>query len=159
MQISLKRIVIGGFGLYIALQWYSIYLVTNLGILTSEITAKTLFWSLNILGKKPIIDGSWVAVDSTRFGIIPECTITAPLLLIIVGALITPVSIKKKLFVILIAFFMLSLINIIRLISLFYLLSLNTQYFEMVHVLIWQPVMIIAAMFIWGWWVYRENAL
>ena len=159
MNISLKRIIIGALALYIALQWYSIYLITNLGIITSEITAQSLFWSLKILGKEPTVNGSWVIADSTRFGIIPECTITAPLMVLIIGALITPVHMKKKLYIIVIAFFLLSLINMIRLTSLFFLLSFNTQYFDMIHVLIWQPMMIISAIFIWGCWIFRENSL
>jgi len=157
MQLSLKRIVIGILSLYVALQWYSIFLVSNIGVIASQFTAKTLFWSLWIIGKDPIIEKSLVIADSTRFGIIPECTIVAPLLLLIVGALITPFSFQKKIRIIFIAFILLSLINIIRLSSLFFLLSFDSQYYEMIHVLIWQPIIIISTMVIWGWWVFTET--
>ena len=49
----------------------------------------------------------------------------------------------------------LTLLNLVRLLSLFVLTSLSPEKFEVAHLLVWQPVMVVAALGLFGAWAYR----
>jgi exosortase/archaeosortase family protein len=150
-----KRALLGVIALYLALQGYSLYIASSLGDTVSIWTAHTLYGGLALLGQHPVLDGADVSAGATLFRVIPECTVFAPLALFVVGVLAFPARPTDKLLAILGGVIVLSLVNVVRLLSLFGLASMAPDSFEAVHWLVWQPLMAITALALWGAWARK----
>jgi exosortase H (IPTLxxWG-CTERM-specific) len=105
------------------------------------------------------IFGSWTSVSGTNlscgdFGIqvAHGCNGVFATAILLSGIIAYPSRIKEKLMGILIGIPALFAINQLRVISLFLLGKSYPGVFEEVHVYVWQPIIIIFAIFVWDFW-------
>ncbi len=64
-----------------------------------------------------------------------------------------PSSFKHKLYGFVAGFFAIQLLNLVRIISLFYLLQWDRTWFEWFHLYLWQALIIIDALIVWLIWL------
>ena len=87
--------------------------------------------------------------------IVSECTSIIPTGILIAGIAAFPSSISNKLIGAIVGIVLLGFLNLIRISSLLYIGSTFPSIFETAHILIWQSLMISAAIFFWIlWWKY-----
>lgn len=156
-RFPLRRILLGIAVLFLALQAYPFYIHSSLGQLMSSWNAGLLWGVLKAVGQEVSLENTAVVTEVTRFVIIPECTIFAPLSLLVAGVLVFPSKASKKVQAILLGTFLLSVLNLFRLISLHTALSVSPGSFEPLHLFIWQPIMAIASLLLWGIWAERQT--
>ena len=90
--------------------------------------------------------------------IVSECTSIIPTGILIAGIAAFPSSISNKLTGAIAGIVLLGFLNLIRTSSLLYIGSTFPSIFETAHILIWQSLMISAAIFFWIlWWKYIAN--
>ena len=150
-----KRALVGVVALYLALQLYSVFVISGSGGIASRWTAATLYGALKLFGQSPTIAGFAVRSNETLFWVLPECTVFAPLALFAAGVLAFPARASQKMRALALGTLVLTLLNLVRLLSLFVLTSLSPEKFEVAHLLVWQPIMVVAALGLFGAWAYR----
>ena len=108
-----------------------------------------------------VLNLSWVdvatessIVSSGSFGmkIIPECTPLLPAAILVSGVIAFPCSMTHKLIGVVGGILALSVINIVRTTSLFYIGMWAPSQFETAHVLVWQSLMILSTVALWIVW-------
>ena len=91
--------------------------------------------------------------------IVSECTSIIPTGILIAGIAAFPSNISNKLIGAIVGIVLLGFLNLIRISSLLYIGSTFPSIFETAHILIWQSLMISAAIFFWiFWWKYIANS-
>ncbi len=83
------------------------------------------------------------------------CDAVAPSILFISAVLAFPASLKAKLPGMLIGTVVLGVINLVRIVSLFYTGVFYPHAFEIMHVDVWQPVFILLSLLFWVLWAWR----
>jgi exosortase H (IPTLxxWG-CTERM-specific) len=118
-------------------------------------TAFVAFCSSKILN----VFGSWTSVSGTNlsssdFGInvVYGCNGAFATAILLSGIMAYPSRIKEKLTGVLIGIPAIFAVNQLRVISLFLLGRKYPAVFEEVHVYVWQPIIIIFAIFVWDFW-------
>jgi exosortase H (IPTLxxWG-CTERM-specific) len=108
-----------------------------------------------------VLNLSWVdvatessVVSSGSFGmkIIPECTPLLPAAILVSGVIAFPCSRTHKLIGVVGGILALSVINIVRTTSLFYIGMWAPAQFDTAHLLVWQSLMILSTVAIWVVW-------
>lgn len=118
-------------------------------------TAQTTGFVLNILGMNVEVNGSLISSGNSAIVVVNECTAIVPMIIFLCAILAYPSNIKHKLLGLPIGLLALFLLNLIRLVSLFYIGAFSQSFLETAHLLIWQPLMILAVVVIWLVWVGR----
>jgi archaeosortase B (VPXXXP-CTERM-specific) len=122
-----------------------------------ELTAQTLGWALPAAGVTSQTVGDTVTGSSgTRefaLRIIRECTAVSPLVLWLAAVLAFPCPARDKVWAVAIGAPILVLVNVVRLICLFWVGLLRPDAFETAHVLVWQSLMVLAVVGLWLVWV------
>jgi len=118
-------------------------------------TSVVAFCSSKILN----VFGSWTSVSGTNlsssdFGInvVYGCNGAFATAILLSGIIAYPSRIKEKLMGLFIGIPAIFAINQLRVISLFLLGRKYPTVFEEVHVYVWQPIIIIFAIFVWDFW-------
>ncbi len=159
--LSLKKIRWALVKIYV---FFGLALVFFFALLTNDFlfkkvmepfTAFVAFCSSQILN----IFGSWTSVSGTHlsssdFGInvVYGCNGAFATAILLSGIIAYPSRVREKLTGILIGMPAIFAINQARVISLFILGRKYPGVFEEVHVYVWQPVIIIFAIFVWDFW-------
>jgi len=150
--------IAGGIGiLFLSIQTYPFFIHSIIGQVASSGNAMFLWGVLKLLGKDPTIDGTVVGTPVTQFIVIPECTIFAPLALFVAGVAFFPSTVPEKLRAIVGGALILSVVNLVRLVSLYLVLESSPSVFESVHLFVWQPMMALTALVTWGIWAGRRT--
>ncbi|MGB2987003.1 MAG: exosortase H, partial [Phycisphaerae bacterium] len=115
---------------------------------------------VNVFGERARTAGT--AISSPRFSVDIQhgCDAIEPSALFIAAVLAFPTSLRSKLPGILIGTLVLAMINIVRIVTLFYTGIYFPRAFEAMHVDIWQPVFIVLSLtfwVIWAWWATRSR--
>lgn len=121
----------------------------------SELTAESSAFTLNLFGADVRTAGTIVASDRFAYNIVAECTAVGPLVLYIGAVLVFPASLKSKLIGTGLGVVFIGGLNVIRLVSLFYIGSYAPEQLDLFHLLIWQGVMILSVVMLWLFWVRR----
>ena len=128
--------------------------------------AWTAHWTsigLNLLGSSTRVNGSILSSDSFAVSIVAECTAIGPMLLFIGAVIAYPASLRAKGLGVLLGVVFLGALNLVRIMSLFWIGSTYPQYLDVAHLLVWQALIIIIAIIMWLLWVERmvvaRNAL
>jgi exosortase H (IPTLxxWG-CTERM-specific) len=118
-------------------------------------TAFIAFFSskiLNLLGTWTSVSGTNLSSRDFGINIVDGCNGVFATAILLAGIIAYPSRIKEKFIGILIGIPAIFIINQLRVISLFYLGRSHTTVFEEVHVYVWQPIIIIFAIFVWDFW-------
>ena len=108
--------------------------------LNAELTAG----ALTLLGAGARVDGNLVSTSFFQAEIIFECTAVYPIAMWIAAVLAYPARWRPKLLGIALGVPALMLINVVRLVSLFYIGYWWIEVFDTAHLLIWQSLLVFA---------------
>lgn len=124
-------------------------------------TAKLTAGALALLGQAGRADGGLVTSTIFSAQIIPECTGVFPTLLLVAAVLAYPCGWRDKLLGIALGVPTMMFINVVRLVTLFYVGYWRPDVFEAAHLVVWQSLMIFFTVAVWlGWaafWVGRGS--
>jgi exosortase/archaeosortase family protein len=129
-------------------QAFFVWINTRLTNWTAEVTA----WFLSVLG----VDGRandrivWSSICS--FEIIGECTAYYPCAIFISAVVAFPARWTRKAIGVGVGLPTLLLINQIRLVSLCYIQHWIPEYFETLHILVWQSLIVVLTVVLWLVW-------
>ncbi len=125
-------------------------------------TATALAGALWLLGADAQASGTLVTSKIFSAEIITECTAIFPLMIFLAAVVAYPCAWKKKLWGMALGVPAILVINLIRLVSLFYIGYWFPSAFETAHLLIWQSLIIFFAVLLWlvwvEWFVHRYEA-
>lgn len=121
-----------------------------------DFTAGATGFFVNLFGSEVQVDGSIISSPSgIPLEIIPECLGIISMAIYASAVLAYPCRIKQKMLGIAIGIVALFALNLVRTVSLFYIGSHFPDFLDTAHVLIWQSVMILAAIALWLFWVEK----
>jgi exosortase H (IPTLxxWG-CTERM-specific) len=118
-------------------------------------TAKIIGLTLNLFHTAAIVDGGVVSSNNFSVEIIGECTGIVPLLIFISAVIAYPCRIKQKLIGIAIGTGAIYLLNLVRIVSLFYVGSAFPVFFSTAHLSGWQGLTILLTLILWLYWVRK----
>lgn len=164
--IYAKRPVLGFvvlFGLLMAI----FYGITSLRVVDTSIipaymrvNATVSSAIINIFGEGSVARGT--SVSSSRFSvnILHGCDAIAPTMLFVAAVLAFPAPLVTKFPGAIVGAIILALLNLVRIIALFFTGIYFPKAFEVMHVDVWQPVFILLALSLWiawAWWATRDR--
>ena len=91
--------------------------------------------------------------NGTAVSIQPGCNGVEAMICLTAAIVAFPASWKHKLYGLLFGFLAIQALNIVRIISLFYLLQWNKDWFEWAHLYLWQALIILDALIVFIVWV------
>ena len=124
----------------------------------NEITAQLLAFALRLLGSPSSASGTSVRSQLFSLEIVFECTAILPIVLFVAAVAATPSQKKSKFVALAWGLPAIIIFNLVRLVSLVYIGHLAPQAFDMVHLLVWQPLTILFSLALWLLWVERRRA-
>lgn len=110
---------------------------------------------LGLLGNEVQVLGRVIQSSGVNFKIITACTGITTTVIFLAAVLAYPCRIKAKMEGIALGIPAIFLINLIRVISLFYISLYLPNFADKAHLLIWQSLIIFAAILLWIFWVER----
>ncbi len=128
-------------------------LSTNFDEWLSGATAAMLAGALWLLGAGGQTTGTVVTSKIFSAEIITECTAVFPIMIFLAAVIAYPSGWRKKLWGIALGVPAILFVNIIRLVSLFYIGYWFPSVFETAHLLVWQSLIIFFAVLFWLIWV------
>jgi exosortase H (IPTLxxWG-CTERM-specific) len=136
---------------------YSQLVATGLFARDAAFTAQATGFFLNLMGQGVQVSGANITAAAFSVEVGTGCTATIPILLFICAVVAYPGRVKHKLLGILLGGVCLYAINLVRTVSLFLIGSHFHSFFETAHLLLWQPLIILAALILWLVWVRRTS--
>jgi exosortase H (IPTLxxWG-CTERM-specific) len=121
----------------------------------SELTADSSAFTLNLFGAGVTTNGTIVASDRFAYNIVAECTAIGPLILYVGAVLAYPAAARSKAIGAGLGLLIIGGLNVVRLVSLFYIGTYAPRQLDVWHLLIWQGVMILSVVMLWLFWVRR----
>ncbi len=118
-------------------------------------TAHSAAFVLNLFGGNVEVSGSVLASDRCALNIVNECTAIIPMMILLCAIVAYPSRFNHKLLGLVLGLPLLFLLNLIRVVSLFYVSTYFKNYMDTAHLLIWQPLMILAVIAIWLIWASK----
>ncbi len=108
---------------------------------------------LNLLGQQTSVSGDTISSSQFSVGIKQGCDAAEPMALFVAGILAFPSAVKKKVYGLFIGLAILFILNLIRIISLYYIGARYPELFDTMHLEVWQVIFIIIAMALWFFWL------
>ena len=124
----------------------------NVVVPFTGIVALTSKLVINLFGAGASVHDNILATSGFSINIVDGCNGIYAIAILISGVLAYPASWKHRLWGILLGTLAIFLLNLIRVISLFYLGQHYPRLFEGVHVYVWQPIIIVWAIVVWDFW-------
>jgi exosortase H (IPTLxxWG-CTERM-specific) len=108
---------------------------------------------INLFGGTSFVNGTHLSTPQFGINVVDGCNGIYATAILLSGIIAYPSRIKHKMIGILLGFIAIFAVNLVRVISLLYLGQSYPDIFKELHVFIWQPVIIIWAIYIWYvWW-------
>lgn len=118
-------------------------------------TARSTGFVLNALGNGVQIEGIRVYSGDFSIMIVNECTAIVPMIILFSAIVAYPSKMTQKLLGLVIGLPGLFLINLVRTVSLFYIGTWSQSFLDTAHLLVWQPMMVLAVIVIWYIWAEK----
>lgn len=128
------------------------------GVWIDALARWTAQWSnemLNGIGFETTVNGTIIASDTFAVNVVRECTAVGPLLLFLGAVAAHSTSLRSKLYGAALGIVILTGINLVRIVSLFWIGSVWPEYLGIAHLLVWQSAMILLAIVLWLYWADR----
>jgi len=119
----------------------------------SVFTAKLMAWSMTLLGENGRAVGINVGCDVCKFTIIGECTAYYPIAIFIAAVLAFPSPWARRIFGVVLGVPAMMVVNQVRLVSLCYIERAWPEYFDVIHIVVWQSLIIFFTVLLWILWV------
>lgn len=107
---------------------------------------------MNIFGAASKVDGNTLSNARFSINVVDGCNGIYATAILISGVIAYPASVRHKLYGVAFGFTAVFLVNLIRVISLFYMGLHFPDIFQEVHVYVWQPIIILWAIIVWNFW-------
>lgn len=129
----------------------------ELGLLRSldHAIARATSSVLDLFGAGTHVEGALVASSNMEMMISGDCTGLVPVIVLASGLLAYPSDWRRRAIGIAVGAIGLLLLNMVRTVTLFAIGSWQPTFFDTAHYLVWQPLMILAAVGLWLVWVER----
>lgn len=124
-----------------------------LGSATASVTGGVLAF----LGMDVTVNGTLIQMSGFTFQLVPDCTPLPPVMLLTGAILAFPTSWRAKGIGIIAGAALLSVLNLVRTVSLAYIGLYFPQWLDVMHHIIWQSVMILAGIIVWLFWMKRYS--
>ncbi len=109
---------------------------------------------LNLFGQNTTSNGELIQSNKFSMQVKKGCDAIAPMILFIISIAFFPTQHKKKILGIILGIAFLAVLNIIRIVSLYFVGAYTNEIiFEIVHVDIWQIFFIVLTLFAWIYWL------
>jgi exosortase H (IPTLxxWG-CTERM-specific) len=152
------------------LRFFIIFSILLIGLFTLEILqpaekyvilpftsliADISVWLVKVFDENVIAMGNVIRDKATGFGVRIErgCNGLEAVIILFAAIFAFPAPLKNKLIGFVIGFFAIQLLNLVRIISLFYLGQWNYTAFEWFHLYLWQALIILDALVVWLIWL------
>jgi exosortase H (IPTLxxWG-CTERM-specific) len=152
------------------LRFFIIFSVLLVGLFTLEILqpaekyvilpftsaiADLSVWIVKVFDENVVATGNVIRDSATGFGVRIErgCNGLEAVIILFSAIFAFPAPLKSKLTGFVIGFFAIQLLNLVRIISLFYLGQWNYTAFEWFHLYLWQALIILDALVVWLIWL------
>ena len=121
----------------------------------TSLLADLCVWLIHLFDKSVVVEGKIVRSVSTGFAVSIErgCNGVEAVLILVSAILAFPAPWKNKLAGIALGFLAIQLLNLVRIISLFYLGQWNQVWFDWFHLYLWQALIILDALGVWLVWL------
>ncbi len=120
-----------------------------------EFNAKAANFFLNLFGAHTSVEGVVVTGKSFSFWVSAECTSTIFTAIFASAAIAWPSTVKEKLTGIVLAAAVLFVVNLIRIISLYYIGSAFPNFLDLAHFFLWQILLILLTVGLWVLWMEK----
>ncbi len=134
----------------IAFQLEAVHLAVVAPFTTVVATASSLV--MNVFGAGAQVYGNHLSTSSYSINVVDGCNGIYATAILIAGVLAYPSKSVHKAWGIVLGVLAVFVVNLGRVISLFYLGQYRPDVFEEVHVYVWQPIIILWAIFVWDFW-------
>lgn len=118
-------------------------------------TASWTSFGLDLLSIPTSVNGTILASDSFAVNVVTECTAIGPLLLFLGAVVAYPASIRAKGIGAIAGVVLISGVNLVRIISLFWIGDNYYQYLDVAHLLVWQTAIILFTIVLWLFWMEK----
>ena len=135
-------------------KWFIAVVVNRLALALSGLIGVVLEWS----GNEIIRAGTIIKSDGFSMNIYYKCTGVYQTAGFVAGVLAYPASFRTKIPGVIWGSLAINLINVFRIVSIFYIGLYIPQWLAFFHGVIWEALMIILTIFAWWLWVRRANA-
>ncbi len=110
---------------------------------------------LNLFGERATVVGQ--TLGSQRFSVViyNGCNGLEAMLIFVCGVLAFPAGWLRKLLGVVLGFFAIQIVNVVRVVSLFYVGVFKPEWFSTTHVFVWQSAIILFGVLLWLLWVQR----
>jgi len=113
---------------------------------------------MNIFGAASKVTGNTLSNSKFSINVVDGCNGIYATAILISGVVAYPSRLSQKAIGVLLGFTAVFLMNLVRVISLFYLGLHFPDIFQEVHVYVWQPIIIIWAIIVWDFWSKKIEA-
>ena len=121
----------------------------------AEWTATWTSKAINLFGGSTTVSGTLLISDNFVANIVAECTAIGPIILYIGAVVAYPASKRAKLAGVAAGAVVLTAVNLVRIISLFWIGEAYPEYLDVAHLLVWQSAIILLAIIMWLLWAGR----
>ena len=115
-------------------------------------TATVSAWVLKLLGQSVQIDGIVVRSDQFAYRVVEECTAITPAIIYAAAVLAFPADWQSKARGVALGVAALFALNIVRIVSLYFIGVLAPDRVEFFHLFVWQLGLVLAALGLWIAW-------
>ena len=118
-------------------------------------TARATGFIINLFGSNVQVNGTLVSSSDFSMRIVTLCTGIVPITIFLSAVLAYPCKIKGKAIGMVIGILALYSLNLVRLITTFYIGTFLPGFFDIARGLIWQSIMILVAIVLWLLWAEK----
>jgi archaeosortase B (VPXXXP-CTERM-specific) len=119
----------------------------------SKFTARIMAGIMDLLGTEGKANGIYIACTVCRFKIIGECTGYYPISIYLAAVLSFPTPWIRRILGVVLGIPTILVINQVRLVSLCYIDRSFPEHFEVIHIVVWQSLIIFLTVLVWILWV------
>lgn len=134
---------------------YTLLSDTLLFDLYLKINAQATVFLMNAFGSNVQVAGTRIFTDAAEFRIIDQCTSLGSFAIFAAAVLAVPASGFNKVLGIVLGFWILAAINLVRIISLVYIGIAFPEALEIAHLLVWQTLIVLSGVVLWLMWMRR----
>lgn len=157
---SLARLYLGFAGaiLFFVIVFNTDFFYKYINVPFTSFIVKSSSFLINLFGGTSSVNGTNLSTPQFGINVVDGCNGIYATAILLAGIIAYPSTIKHKGLGILIGFWAIFALNLVRVISLLYLGQYFPSIFKEVHVFVWQPIIIIWAICVWYvWWVKIEG--
>ncbi len=113
------------------------------------------YWGINLFGAGAEMSGNKVWTNKFAVVVVSACTGQFTMLILFSMLVAFPAKLKMKIKGIVAGFSLIMVLNLVRLVSLFFIGEAYPEIFDDVHLYIWQAITIAVALIFWYLWAQR----